>query len=50
MAAPTPVSAYLHAAASEQLLTSAHDLADGGLGQSLAESVLRFGLGARVVH
>ena len=39
----------LHAAASEQLLTSAHDLADGGLGQTLAESVLRFGLGARVV-
>ncbi|PZF11042.1 phosphoribosylformylglycinamidine synthase subunit PurL [Curtobacterium sp. MCPF17_011] len=37
------------AAADEQLLTSAHDLADGGLGQTLAESVLRFGLGARVV-
>ncbi len=39
----------LHAASGEQLLTSAHDLADGGLGQSLAESVLRFGIGARVV-
>lgn len=39
----------LHAAADEQLLTSAHDLADGGLAQSLAESVLRFGIGARVV-
>jgi phosphoribosylformylglycinamidine synthase len=39
----------LAAAADEQLLTSAHDLADGGLGQSLAESVLRFGIGARVV-
>ncbi|MEG8033860.1 AIR synthase-related protein [Sphingomonas sp. LR61] len=39
----------LFAASGEQLLTSAHDLADGGLGQSLAESVLRFGLGARVV-
>ena len=39
----------LYAASGEQLLTSAHDLADGGLGQSLAESVLRFGIGARVV-
>jgi phosphoribosylformylglycinamidine synthase len=39
----------LHAAAEEQLLTSAHDLADGGLGQALAEAVMRFGVGARVV-
>jgi len=29
-------------------LASAHDLADGGLGQALAEAVLRFGIGARV--
>ena len=28
--------------------SSAHDLADGGLGQALAEAVLRFGVGARV--
>jgi phosphoribosylformylglycinamidine synthase len=39
----------LRAATDEQLLTSAHDLADGGLGQTLAEGVLRFGVGARVV-
>ena len=32
----------------ESLIASAHDLADGGLGQALAESVLRFGVGARV--
>jgi phosphoribosylformylglycinamidine synthase II len=39
----------LRAATDEQLLTSAHDLSDGGLGQTLAEGVLRFGVGARVV-
>ena len=39
----------LHGAADEQLLTSAHDLADGGLAQALAEGVLRFGVGARVI-
>ncbi|HWR86713.1 MAG TPA: AIR synthase-related protein, partial [Rhodoglobus sp.] len=38
----------LHAAAGESLLSSAHDLADGGLAQALAESVLRFGMGARI--
>ncbi|PJJ73507.1 phosphoribosylformylglycinamidine synthase [Diaminobutyricimonas aerilata] len=36
------------AASSESLIGSAHDLADGGLAQALVESVLRFGLGARV--
>ncbi|MDI2098388.1 phosphoribosylformylglycinamidine synthase subunit PurL [Ruicaihuangia caeni] len=36
------------AGASESLIASAHDLADGGLWQALAESVLRFGVGARV--
>jgi phosphoribosylformylglycinamidine synthase subunit PurL len=30
------------------LVTSAHDLADGGLAQALAESALRFGVGARL--
>ncbi|GAA4161386.1 phosphoribosylformylglycinamidine synthase subunit PurL [Gryllotalpicola daejeonensis] len=39
----------LHAAAIKGIVTSAHDLADGGLAQSLAESVLRFGVGARIV-
>jgi phosphoribosylformylglycinamidine synthase II len=32
----------------ESLIASAHDLADGGLAQALAESVMRFGVGARV--
>ena len=35
-------------ARSESLIASAHDLADGGLAQALAEAVLRFGVGARV--
>ena len=38
----------LHAAALEGLVTSAHDLSDGGLAQALAEAVSRFGVGARV--
>jgi len=36
------------AGAMESLIASAHDLADGGLAQALADSVLRFGVGARV--
>ena len=35
-------------AATEQLVTAAHDLADGGLGQALVESCLQYGVGARV--
>lgn len=42
------LAALLAAGAQESLLASAHDLADGGLAQALAESVLRFGVGARV--
>jgi phosphoribosylformylglycinamidine (FGAM) synthase-like enzyme len=38
----------LHGAALESLILSAHDLSDGGLGQALAESVMRFGVGARI--
>jgi phosphoribosylformylglycinamidine synthase len=38
----------LHGAALEGLVTSAHDLSDGGLAQALAEAVSRFGVGARV--
>ena len=38
----------LHAAAQQSLVSSAHDLSAGGLAQSLAEGVLRFGVGARV--
>ena len=38
----------LAALAREGLVTSAHDLADGGLAQTLAESGLRYGVGARL--
>ena len=38
----------LHAASQQSLVSSAHDLSAGGLGQALAEGVLRFGVGARV--
>ncbi len=36
------------AGGAQSLIASAHDLGDGGLAQALAESVLRFGVGARV--
>ena len=42
------LAALLAAGAQESLIASAHDLSDGGLAQALAESVLRFGVGARV--
>jgi phosphoribosylformylglycinamidine synthase II len=38
----------LHAASQQSLVSSAHDLSSGGLAQTLAEGVLRFGVGARV--
>ncbi|HQX35299.1 MAG TPA: phosphoribosylformylglycinamidine synthase subunit PurL, partial [Microbacteriaceae bacterium] len=38
----------LQAGGQQSLIASAHDLSDGGLAQALAESVLRFGVGARV--
>jgi phosphoribosylformylglycinamidine synthase II len=38
----------LAAGADQSLLAAAHDLSDGGLAQALAESVMRFGVGARV--
>jgi phosphoribosylformylglycinamidine synthase II len=38
----------LGALAREGQLTSAHDLSDGGLAQALAESALRYGVGARL--
>jgi phosphoribosylformylglycinamidine synthase II len=38
----------IHAASQQSLVSSAHDLSSGGLAQALAESVLRFGVGARV--
>ena len=38
----------LVAASSEGLVAAAHDLSDGGLAMALAESCLRFGVGARI--
>ncbi|HQA22663.1 MAG TPA: phosphoribosylformylglycinamidine synthase subunit PurL [Rhodoglobus sp.] len=48
LAAEKTLATLVSAGGSESLLASAHDLADGGLGQALAEAVLRFGVGARV--
>ena len=42
------LAGLLHAASIEALVDSAHDLSSGGLAQTLAEAVLRFGVGARV--
>jgi len=42
------LTGLLAAAGEQSLAASAHDLADGGLAQALAEAVLRFGIGARV--
>ena len=42
------LAGLLAAGADQSLLAAAHDLSDGGLAQALAESVLRFGVGARV--
>ncbi|WP_375386525.1 phosphoribosylformylglycinamidine synthase subunit PurL [uncultured Microbacterium sp.] len=38
----------LHAGATQSLISSAHDLSNGGLAQALAEGAMRFGVGARV--
>ncbi len=42
------LAALVSAGGRQSLIASAHDLADGGLAQALAEAVLRFGVGARV--
>ncbi len=42
------LAALISAGGDQSLLASAHDLSDGGLGQALAEAVMRFGIGARV--
>ncbi|HLP22640.1 MAG TPA: phosphoribosylformylglycinamidine synthase subunit PurL [Microbacteriaceae bacterium] len=49
LAAEKRLAGLLHAAAVEGLVDAAHDLSDGGLFAALAESVMRFGVGARVV-
>jgi phosphoribosylformylglycinamidine synthase len=48
LAAERSLAELLGALAREGLVTSAHDLADGGLAQALAESALRHGTGARL--
>ncbi|MGK9149123.1 phosphoribosylformylglycinamidine synthase subunit PurL [Plantibacter flavus] len=48
LAGEKTLAELLQAAAKEGLVSSAHDLSDGGLAQALAESVMRFGVGARV--
>ena len=48
LAAEQRLAALVAAGGQESLISSAHDLADGGLGQALVEGVLRFGIGARV--
>jgi phosphoribosylformylglycinamidine synthase II len=42
------LAALLHFGNEQNIISSAHDLADGGLAQALVEAVLRFGVGARV--
>ncbi|MFJ4045788.1 phosphoribosylformylglycinamidine synthase subunit PurL [Microbacterium sp. NPDC089987] len=48
LAAERRLAGLLGAAREEWLISSAHDLSEGGLGQALAEGVMRFGVGARV--
>jgi phosphoribosylformylglycinamidine synthase subunit PurL len=48
LAAERALAELLAALGREGLVTSAHDLADGGLAQTLTESALRYGVGARL--
>jgi phosphoribosylformylglycinamidine synthase len=48
LAAERTLGELLAALAAEGQIGSAHDLADGGLAQALAESALRYGVGARL--
>jgi phosphoribosylformylglycinamidine synthase len=48
LAAEKALAELLGALAREGLVTSAHDLADGGLAQALTEAALRHGTGARL--
>jgi phosphoribosylformylglycinamidine synthase len=48
LAAERALGELLAALGRDGLVTSAHDLADGGLAQALAESALRYGVGARL--
>jgi phosphoribosylformylglycinamidine synthase len=48
LAAEKTLGELLAALAREGVISSAHDLADGGLAQTLAESALRYGVGAQL--
>jgi phosphoribosylformylglycinamidine synthase len=48
LAAEKALARLLEAMAREGQITSAHDLADGGLAQALTEAALRYGTGARL--
>ncbi|WP_424980939.1 phosphoribosylformylglycinamidine synthase subunit PurL [Microbacterium sp. S308A+] len=48
LAAEKRLAGLIAAARDEWLVSSAHDLSEGGLAQALAEGVMRFGVGARV--
>lgn len=48
LAAEKRLAGLIAAGGEQSLIASAHDLADGGLAQSLCEAVMRFGIGARV--
>jgi phosphoribosylformylglycinamidine synthase len=42
------LAGLIKAASEQNILASAHDLSDGGLIQAVSESILRFGIGARL--
>lgn len=48
LAAERRLADLIKAGNEQNIIASAHDLADGGLAQTLAESVMRFGVGARI--
>ncbi len=48
LAAERRLAELIQAASQQELVSAAHDLSSGGLGQALAEAVMRFGVGARV--
>lgn len=48
LAAEKRLAGLIQAASQQGLVSSAHDLSTGGLGQALAEATTRFGVGARV--
>jgi phosphoribosylformylglycinamidine synthase II len=48
LAAEQKLADLIHFGNEQNIISSAHDLADGGLAQALVEGALRFGVGARV--